>query len=218
LHGEVIPGVEIRKFDHITNQERTVLLSYEPAVDEAHEVVGVCVSMVDITDRKVADEAQIESKLRDVVLLKTQAQLKAVVAAVPFGILLADVNEGVPDLANPEALRIAGEPLPETTRRKQGNPWIAPGPDSNLVVASEVPLTRALLYGEATPAEEVLLHKPDGTEAWVSVSGAPILGADDEIVGGIVLIQDIDSAKHERQRLLDLAEAMVKELVPKSSI
>jgi hypothetical protein len=48
----------------------------------------------------------------------------------------------------------------------------------------------------------------------VSLSGAPIRGPNDEITGGVVVIQDIDSTKQERERLVNMADALVKELEP----
>jgi PAS domain S-box-containing protein len=217
LQGEVIPGVEIGKHDPVTNRERTILLSYQPALDEAHEVVGVSISVVDITDSKCADEALIESRRKDVELIKMQAQLKAVVAAVPLGIVVTDATNDSPNMANPEALRILRETPPTQSDIENDTPWITTSADGKLAEATEAPLARALLLGETTDPEDVLFHRSDGTETWVSLSGAPILGPNDEIVGGLVVIQDIDSAKLERQRLLGLAEALVKELEPEES-
>jgi len=214
LQGEVIPGFEIRLYDPDTNRDRTVLLSYQPALDEAHEVIGVSVSLVDITDRKYADEALVLSRHTDMELLKTQAQLRAVVSAVPLGIIVTDAAAGAPNMASPEALRILHETPPEQSKIENESPWVATSPDSKLPEAAKAPLARALLLGETTNAEDVLFKRSDGTEAWVSLSGAPIRGPNDEITGGVVVIQDIDSTKQERERLVNMADALVKELEP----
>jgi PAS domain S-box-containing protein len=216
LLGEAIHGVEAKSLNPVTNQEKTLLVSYQPALDEAHEVVGVSVSVMEITDRKCADEALLESKRQEAVLLKTQAQLKAIVSAAPLGLVLADTEEGSPNLTNSQALRILHEPLPEHKNVTNTHPWIETSADSKLAKAAEAPLTRALLHGETTAPEDQLLQRSDGTETWVSLSGAPVLGQDDEIVGGVVMIQDIDSAKREHEHLLGLAEAPVKALRQKA--
>jgi PAS domain S-box-containing protein len=58
LAGEAIPGVEVTKPASGTNAAKTILLSYEPARDEAGEVVGVSVAIVDLTPIKHAEEAR----------------------------------------------------------------------------------------------------------------------------------------------------------------
>jgi PAS domain S-box-containing protein len=62
LQGESIPGVEITKPASGANPHRTILLSYEPARDEAGEVIGVSVALVDLTPIKLAQEARRESE------------------------------------------------------------------------------------------------------------------------------------------------------------
>ena len=62
LAGEAIPGVEITKPANGANQEKTILLSYEPARDEAGEVVGVSVALVDLTPIKHAEQARRETE------------------------------------------------------------------------------------------------------------------------------------------------------------
>jgi PAS domain S-box-containing protein len=62
LDGEAIPGVEVTKPESSPNGGRTLLLSYEPARDEAGEVEGVSVAIVDVTPVKRAEAARAESE------------------------------------------------------------------------------------------------------------------------------------------------------------
>jgi PAS domain S-box-containing protein len=62
LSGESILGVEITKPSTGANAGSTILLSYEPALDEAGEVVGVSVALVDITSLKRSEQARRESE------------------------------------------------------------------------------------------------------------------------------------------------------------
>jgi PAS domain S-box-containing protein len=58
LLGEAIADVEVFKPSHKPGKpDMTILLSYQPAFDEAQEVIGVSVAFMDITDRKQAEEA-----------------------------------------------------------------------------------------------------------------------------------------------------------------
>jgi PAS domain S-box-containing protein len=82
--------------------------------------------------------------------------------------------------------------------------------------SAEFPLARAL-RGEKTRIEEALCLRGDGTEACVSVLGAPIVRKDGSVEGAVVVVQDIDEIKRERERLLSLAEALIKELKGQTS-
>ena len=62
LAGEAVPGVELTRPTPGSGEPKTVLLSYEPAFDEAGEVEGVSVALVDLTPIKRAEQAQRESE------------------------------------------------------------------------------------------------------------------------------------------------------------
>ncbi|WP_198152272.1 EAL domain-containing protein [Granulicella tundricola] len=63
LGGEAIHGVELERRDHIKGVKcATILSTYQPAQDENGEVIGVSVTVVDISDRKAAERALAESE------------------------------------------------------------------------------------------------------------------------------------------------------------
>ena len=62
LAGEAIDGLEVTRPSESANAGRTLLLTYEPARDEAGEVVGVSVAIADITPIKHAEAARRESE------------------------------------------------------------------------------------------------------------------------------------------------------------
>ena len=61
MNGQPVLGVEVQKPIAGTGAVETVLLSYQPALDEAGEVLGVSVAVVDITAHKRTEEALRES-------------------------------------------------------------------------------------------------------------------------------------------------------------
>jgi PAS domain S-box-containing protein len=63
LAGQATTGLEICLEDsRASGVKQTLLISYQPARDEAEEVIGVSVSVVDISRRKQAEEALAESE------------------------------------------------------------------------------------------------------------------------------------------------------------
>ena len=63
LDGIPHTGLEISYRDpHQPDIRRTILVSYQPARDEVDEVIGVSISVVDITRRKQAEQALVESE------------------------------------------------------------------------------------------------------------------------------------------------------------
>jgi PAS domain S-box-containing protein len=63
LKGEAIPEVEVSvPGKHPGDADQTTLLSYQPAFDEAGEVIGVSLAAIDITERKRAEEALRENE------------------------------------------------------------------------------------------------------------------------------------------------------------
>ena len=58
LNGEATQGVEVTKPASDVNGGQTILLSYEPARDEAGEVVGVSVAIADLSATRRAEEAR----------------------------------------------------------------------------------------------------------------------------------------------------------------
>ncbi|HEY1768106.1 MAG TPA: EAL domain-containing protein [Terracidiphilus sp.] len=63
LQGEPVSGVEVQRPPEEDGREgRTLLLSYQPARDEADEILGVSVAMMDITGSKQTERALRESE------------------------------------------------------------------------------------------------------------------------------------------------------------
>jgi PAS domain S-box-containing protein len=62
LNGESVLGVELTKPSSGANAGSTILLSYEPALDEAGEVVGVSVALSDVTSLRQSEQARRESE------------------------------------------------------------------------------------------------------------------------------------------------------------
>jgi PAS domain S-box-containing protein len=320
MQGEAIPGVEVTKPAAKKRPSQTLLLSYQPARDEAGEVIGVSVAIIDITERKAVEAAlresedhhrhvvelnpqipwvldaegraaalgprweqvtgmtaensqgrgfleaihlddrmrvetviqasirsgdpiDVECRIRtrngdwrwvrsrgaarrdasgkiigwygsaddiddyirtEQALRKSEARLQAIFDAVPVGIVLADAPDGRLSMENPEAQRILRNSQRSGYSLGEYAKWGAIFANGRNIESSEYPLARAL-RGEKTKVEEALCLRGDGTEVLVSLTGAPIFGPEGTIDGGVVVIQDIDEIKRERQLAMDEA-------------
>ena len=130
LNGEASTGLEICYPDpNPLNEKRTHLISFHPARDEADEVIGVSVSVVDITRRKQAEEALVESEdhYRHTVELNPQvpwtADAKGIILDVSArceeitGITKYDmIHGGWPKIVHPDDLPPAIEEWNESVR------------------------------------------------------------------------------------------------------
>ena len=74
LNGESVTGVEITKPPSDPNAGQTILVSYEPTRDEAGEVIGVSIAVMDVTKLKRAEAAyhSIEESFRNMMELSPQ--------------------------------------------------------------------------------------------------------------------------------------------------
>jgi PAS domain-containing protein len=62
LDGEAIEGVEVTSSASDAKDSKTILLSCEPARDEAGDVIGVSVAIVDLSPIRRAEEARREAE------------------------------------------------------------------------------------------------------------------------------------------------------------
>ncbi|WP_189012308.1 PAS domain-containing protein, partial [Deinococcus malanensis] len=126
----------------------------------------------------------------------TEAQLSAVLDALPVGVIIADASGRL--VRDNAAHRELWNVPPETTSWEQYGEWVGWWPGTaERIKADKWALARALLKGE-TVRGELIEYQPFGDEA--STNGgrrfflnnaAPIRGDDGKIVGGVVAEQDV---------------------------
>lgn len=137
----------------------------------------------------------------------SEARLRAIFDSVPVGIVLAESSTGTVLNANPKAEELIGFHFKQNMIWTN-EAWEALDSCGNRIQGSDLPLMRAIHSGKSTNAKEVLLRRPDGSEIWLSMTGAPIRLEDGQQLGGILIVQDIDSGKREREHLLGLAREL----------
>jgi PAS domain S-box-containing protein len=168
------------------------------------EVIRWYGTLEDIDDHKKALEA----------LQASEARLQAIFDAVPVGIIIAEAPSGRILMGNPQAEKILHRPVIPHRQVDDYRQSATFHPDGRQLTPHEYPLDRAIRNGETTDAEEFLYESVDGSYTWLSATAAPVRGKDGEVIGGVLIFQDIDDAKRERQDLLDLVSKLKSELSP----
>ncbi|MGY2895718.1 PAS domain S-box protein [Deinococcus sp. UYEF24] len=135
-----------------------------------------------------------------------RARFEAILAQMPQGVLVADVDSRRISLVNTQMERILGGPLvPGVPLSVLEVPSFRP--DGQPVNASEMPLARAL-RGETIHGEEFEIERKDGSRAVVQESAAPIMDRTGQVVAAVLTIDDLSEKRRveaEVRRLRSLA-------------
>ena len=81
-------------------------------------------------------------------------------------------------------------------RKLEGGPYLF----------EQLPLTKALLYGEVTANQEIVLQKPDKTDRIIRVNAKPLSNDKGEIIGAIATFEDITECNKAEQALRESEE------------
>lgn len=175
LAGEAVTGVEIHKPSSESGGDPTVLFaSYQPVVDEAGEILGISVAVMDITQRKRAEEALREVEDHYKTLLNVSPN-------VPWVLNLSgEVIE-----AGTRWESLTGQPLEEA----MGNGWLSVlHPDD--VPATQEAIRHALRTGGSI---DICYRVRGGEEAWrwMRSRGSPRLSKAGKIIGFYGVVEEV---------------------------
>ncbi len=148
----------------------------------------------DITDRKNAEDA----------LREMRGLLEVAVEQSPSGILIADAPDVTIRIANTAALSIRGgdsQSLTDIAMEEHSLKWNAYRCDGTPMPPEELPLSRAIMKGEVSRNEELIIRHENGEQRWVFANAAPVRGLDGNIRAGIVIFHDITDRKKAEQVL-----------------
>jgi PAS domain S-box-containing protein len=140
-------------------------------------------------------------------LLEVGRKLSGILETLPIGVLIADA-EGRVCQVNEEVARIWGftGPMEKDSYGDFLGWW---GDDGQLVKAADGPMARALASG--APARNQLTHikRLDGTSKLVLNSASPLRSLDGEVVGVVVVLQDVTEHKEIEQDVQQRIEKLV---------
>ncbi len=138
-------------------------------------------------------------------LLRERAQLAAIIEHAPVGIIMAEAPSGRIVMGNRRMEEIFRHPLLPSQGVEEYGMWQARHADGRTVQGHEYPLARVFTTGEPAGPDDYLYQRGDGTEGWVQITGVPLRDGQGRLVGGMVVVDDIDAerrAEEERERLI----------------
>lgn len=126
-------------------------------------------------------------------LLKAGRKLSSLLESLPVGVLIADVD-GCICQTNDHVSRIykASGPMERDAYGEILGWWDANG---HMIEEDAGPLARALRKGETSHNELMHIHCLDGSPKTIIGSASPLFGLDGQIVGAVVVIQDVTESK-----------------------
>jgi PAS domain S-box-containing protein len=160
-------------------------------------------SINDITKRKKTEES----------LRETEAILKAAMDCSPLGIAIADAPSGNLRYVNKAGLMIPAKTEDEIVKdidiNKYVSSWNIKHHDGTPYKPDEVPLARAVKYGESV-SREFIIARDENDDRIVLANAAPIVDDLGNVKAGIVVFQDITEAKITEKQLRDKVQELEK--------
>ena len=140
-------------------------------------------------------------------LIRVGRKLSAVLESLPVGVMIADVEGRICQITE-EVSRIlrSVEPVESDAYDKILGWWDANGK----ILKTELgPLSRALRKGERSHSEAIRIQCLDGSVKTIVASASPLRGLSGDIVGAVVLLQDITESKKIEEALEERVTKLV---------
>jgi PAS domain S-box-containing protein len=193
LNGEAISGVEVEQPAPDGAPSRWMLCSYQPAFDEADEVIGVSISVMDNTANKLAEAARRESEY-------TLQHIAELSRQVPW--TMASDGKEV-ETSSVWARQMVRDKVPNLG-------WLEAAHHEDLKIVIHT-FKKALTSGKPMDIEYRVEH-PDGDWKWVRLRGSPRFAPDGSILRWYGSVEDVHERKTQEEEMRR-AKARVRDML-----
>lgn len=121
-----------------------------------------------------------------------QSQVQALLDSVPSGVIFVDKQTGNMT-ANSAAMELFGESLAEVVTSGKYRRSLL-GPKGEEMELADAPSTHAM-SGKTVLGQEMQIYRADGTHIPVRVNAAPVLGLMGEVMGAVVVFENVSLEK-----------------------
>lgn len=198
VNGDYVKDLEIKLTRKSTGVWRWMSITTVPIYSSQGEVTNILMSLLDITESKLAGEA----------LRQNEAMLNSIIDTLPVGIIIADAKGRITRI-NEASRKIWGSP-PETQDWRQYGQWPGWWPDTGKrIKAEEWAMARSLNSGEEV-RNELIMNRKFGTNEfrYFLNNSTPLRNTKGTIIGGLVAIMDITERLEAEKKLKEvLAQA-----------
>ena len=164
-------------------------------------------SIVELNER-IDERKQVEKALRE-----SEALLQAAMDRSQAGIAIADAPDGKLRYVNNSGLGIGGKTKEELVNGIGIDQYVASWQilhfDGTPYKDDEVPLARAIMYGEVC-SKEFIVRRPEEEDSIVLANAAPIFDDKGEVFAGIVVFLDITDRKQTEDALRKSEEKLAR--------
>jgi diguanylate cyclase (GGDEF)-like protein/PAS domain S-box-containing protein len=185
------------------------LTVYVPEFDDKGNVGSVLAISRDFTQIKkvqklLSDAVQKEKRKADEAE-EGRRILDAIMKFIKEGIMIADVPGSTIRMVSEYGRQLLGRPIKELynvpTEERPARWGVYNKDGRSLARPDELPLYRSMNGGEVVEQEEWLIKKPDGSLRTFSFSAAPILNAENKIIGAVSGWRDISEQRRTEETL-----------------
>ncbi|TKB79544.1 MAG: PAS domain S-box protein [Nitrospira sp.] len=199
----------IRAEFRVVHPDGTILTLYGTGsvnVDANGEPISMMGSLIDLTERKQAEEA----------LRESEGRLRRVLAALPVAAYTCDA-EGLITYFNQRATDLWGRSprLNHPEDRFCGSSRLLQ-PDGTTIPHDQCWIAVVVAEGRAVDGKEVIVERPDGSHRSVLAHANPMWDASGRLIGAVNILLDI-TARKRTEEALALSEHAIRELYQLSS-
>ncbi|MDC0335859.1 PAS domain-containing protein [Pseudodesulfovibrio sp.] len=172
-----------------------------------------------INNEQLLEEIEERERAQEA-LNETSAILQAAMDCSPAGIAIAEAPDGRLRYVNKAGLSIRqaspDEVIEDVTISNYLEKWKILDVDGSPLEAEDIPLTRALIYGE-TNDRQFIIRRPDQEDRVVWAHAAPVVDDMGNIIAAVVVFPDITEIKKTENALREREERL-KDIIAKAPV